>query len=1190
MFPVRLDIGGADVEEALAGGAAAGQVVKAVKEQLLRIPDKGMGHGLLRYLNEETAAVLAGHPTGQIAFNYLGQFSAGTDMPEDLRGLGFTQTPGMNELIAVPDADMPVMSTLEINALVTESGRLTARVGFPTGVLSREEVRELADLWGTALTGLARHAARPDAGGLTPSDVLLAPVRQRDLERWEARFPSLTDVWPTTPLQQGLLFESEVSEATQDAYQMQFAYHLSGAVDPERMRAAGQALLDRYANLRTAFVPDGSGDLAQLVLDDVVLPWRHLDLTGAGEEEFQRLLAEDRVERFDPATPPLLRCTLVRRGPERAVLVLTAHHVLFDGWSVPTLMQDLLRLYGSGGDPSALPRVRSYRDFLVWQERQDRTASARAWADELAGFDEPTLLAREKDAGARVDDVGHVDVPLAPQLALDLSARAADLGVTLNTLVQGAWAVLLGQLTGSQDVVFGATVSGRPPAVPDVESMVGLFINTLPVRVRIAPGETFAELLAGLQARQGALLDHHHYGLTEIHRAVGTGTLFDTLVVFESYPVDHVGLSEANDTAGVAITGITPFSGTHYPVTVMADADPHLRLSLQYQPHALDRAAAQTLAGRLERVLHSLVTEPWGPVGTVDVLTPAERERVRGGAAATGAPDATVPGRFEERAAAVPEAAAVVSGGRRLTYRELDERANRVAHRLREHGAGPETLVAVALPRTCDLVVGLLGVLKAGSHDTRDGESIAPLARDMATAYAARLGTAAPDWPELPVQYVDYTLWQRELLGDENDPGGVLHAQAAYWRRELAGVPQPLRLPTDRPRPSAPSHRGDVVEFALPPHVAEAVERLAHDRGATAAMVLQSALAVLLGRLGGGEDITIGSPIANRTDDALADMVGFFVNTWVLRADLSGHPSFADVLGRVRDKALTAYDNQDAPFERLVELLNPERSTAYHPLFQVMFAWQNITRENFRMRGLEVAWEPSFTGTAKFDLFFNMGDIPGQGVIGHLEYATDLFDRGTVEDLAARFVHLVEQLVEAPERRIGLPGLLLPGEGERLDALAGPGSAAPDATVPGLVGAQAAARPEETAVVCGDRVLTYRELDERADRLARALRGRGVGAESLVGLALPRSADLVVAMLGILKSGAAYLPIDPRFPSARLGLMLEQARPRLLLADAESAAALPPHDVPVRARPPWTPSPPAPAVRSPPCTPTTRRT
>ncbi|CAM5499917.1 Linear gramicidin synthase subunit B [Streptomyces tendae] len=1802
MFPVRLDVGDADVEEALAGGAAAGQVVKAVKEQLLRIPDKGMGHGLLRYLNEETAAVLAGHPTGQIAFNYLGQFSAGTDMPEDLRGLGFTQTPGMNELIAVPDADMPVMSTLEINALVTESGRLTARVGFPTGVLSREEVRELADLWESALTGLARHAGRPDAGGLTPSDVLLAPVRQRDLERWEARFPSLTDVWPTTPLQQGLLFESEVSEATQDAYQMQFAYHLSGAVDPERMRAAGQALLDRYANLRTAFVPDGSGDLAQLVLDDVVLPWRHLDLTGAGEEEFQRLLAEDRVERFDPATPPLLRCTLVRRGPERAVLVLTAHHVLFDGWSVPTLMQDLLRLYGSGGDPSALPRVRPYRDFLVWQERQDRTASARAWADELAGFDEPTLLAREKDAGARVDDVGHVDVPLAPQLALDLSARAADLGVTLNTLVQGAWAVLLGQLTGSQDVVFGATVSGRPPAVPDVESMVGLFINTLPVRVRIAPGETFAELLAGLQARQGALLDHHHYGLTEIHRAVGTGTLFDTLVVFESYPVDHVGLSEANDTAGVAITGITPFSGTHYPVTVMADADPHLRLSLQYQPHALDRAAAQTLAGRLERVLHSLVTEPWGPVGTVDVLTPAERERVRGGAAATGAPDATVPGRFEERAAAVPEAVAVVSGGRRLTYRELDERANRVAHRLREHGAGPETLVAVALPRTCDLVVGLLGVLKAGAgyvpvdpeypsrrlefvlgdaapaliltdpvsaaalpdtglpvlhlaaaegddptpladgphpdnvayvmytsgstgvpkgvtlthrnvtgclpslaeavgvragtrmlagasvnfdvsvfeifttlthggtvelvrdvlelgerddwdadvissvpsafaelldglpgrispravvfageglpaalvararqafpglrvvngygqtesfyataftlgpddefggegaapigeplehvrahvlgaglgpvpqgvtgelyvagdslargyrgraaltaerfvpdpygppgsrmyrtgdlarwtadsrleyvgrgdgqvkirgvrvepgeveaaltahpgvaqavvvareghgggtskylaayvvpagdetpgdlrdfmsaklpdhmvptafvplerfpllpngkvdraalpepeftgvahraprtttedvlcrlfadvlgvdrvgidddffvrgghsllatrlvnrvraelgaeigvrtvfnaptvarlaghlaaggparpllsgartrpervplsyaqtrlwfvdrfegpsatynhafvlrlrgtldvaalrealrdvvarhevlrtvigeedgtpyqrvlpadevdlttplvetgpegadaalegvlgrpfdlateiptrttllrlgaqehllalvihHIAVDGESIAPLARDMATAYAARLGAAAPDWPELPVQYVDYTLWQRELLGDENDPGGVLHAQAAYWRRELAGVPQPLRLPTDRPRPSAPSHRGDVVEFALPPHVAEAVERLAHDRGATAAMVLQSALAVLLGRLGGGEDITIGSPIANRTDDALADMVGFFVNTWVLRADLSGHPSFADVLGRVRDKALTAYDNQDAPFERLVELLNPERSTAYHPLFQVMFAWQNITRENFRMRGLEVAWEPSFTGTAKFDLFFNMGDIPGQGVIGHLEYATDLFDRGTVEDLAARFVHLVEQLVEAPERRIGLPGLLLPGEGERLDALAGPGSAAPDATVPGLVGAQAAARPEETAVVCGDRVLTYRELDERADRLARALRGRGVGAESLVGLALPRSADLVVAMLGILKSGAAYLPIDPRFPSARLGLMLEQARPRLLLADAESAAALPPHDVSV---------------------------
>ncbi|CAM5242802.1 Linear gramicidin synthase subunit B [Streptomyces tendae] len=379
MFPVRLDIGGADVEEALAGGAAAGQVVKAVKEQLLRIPDKGMGHVLLRYLNEETAAVLAGHPTGQIAFNYLGQFSAGTDMPEELRGLGSTQTPGMNELIAVPDADMPVMSTLEINAAVTDTEdgpALAVRFGFPTGVLSREEVRELANLWGTALTGLARHAALPDAGGLTPSDVPLVDVRQGELERWEARFPSLTDVWPLTPLQHGLLFESMLADTSYDAYHVQVVYALSGAVEPERMRAAGQALLDRYANLRTAFVSNRAGELVQLVLDAVELPWHLADLRelddAARAEALRRLLAEDEADHFDPARPPLLRITLALTGADEAQLVLTSHHALLDGWSLSILMGELLRLYGSGGYISVLPRAHRYGDFLRWLSSRTR--------------------------------------------------------------------------------------------------------------------------------------------------------------------------------------------------------------------------------------------------------------------------------------------------------------------------------------------------------------------------------------------------------------------------------------------------------------------------------------------------------------------------------------------------------------------------------------------------------------------------------------------------------------------------------------------------------------------------------------------------------------------------------------------------------------------------------------------------
>ncbi|HEY0637920.1 MAG TPA: amino acid adenylation domain-containing protein, partial [Pseudonocardiaceae bacterium] len=449
-------------------------------------------------------------------------------------------------------------------------------------------------------------------------------------------------------------------------------------------------------------------------------------------------------------------------------------------------------------------------------------------------------------------------------------------------------------------------------------------------------------------------------------------------------------------------------------------------------------------------------------------------------------------------------------------------------------------------------------------HIAADGESMGPLVRDLSAAYVARRAGEEPRWAELPVRYTDYTLWQRELLGEEDDPGSELSAQLAYWRAELTGAPQQLPLPVDRPRPAVPSHDGDHVVFTIGPADWAAVERLARSRGASAPMVLQSVLAVLLHRLGGGEDISIGSPIAGRTDEALADLVGFFVNTWVLRADLSGDPSFLDVLDRVRGKALSAYDNQDAPFERLVEILNPERSGAYHPLFQVMFAWQDTPRMDVDLPGLRATLELLSSGTAKFDLEFAFGLAgPGQGVTGGLEYATELFDRATAEGLVDRFLRVLRQVVADPGRRVGSVDVLTPAEREWLLAGSGdPAGPLPASTVPGLVERQVAATPDAVAVVCGEVSWSYRELNERANRLARELVRRGAGPESLIGLALPRSAELVVGLLGILKSGAGYLPIDPRYPSRRLDLVLSEAAPELVLTDTATAHGLPGDELP----------------------------
>lgn len=291
------------------------------------------------------------------------------------------------------------------------------------------------------------------------------------------------------------------------------------------------------------------------------------------------------------------------------------------------------------------------------------------------------------------------------------------MGITVNTLIQGAWALLLGRLTGREDVVFGATVSGRPPAVADVESTVGMFINTVPVRVTYAPGDTVAEVLTRLQSRQAALADHYYYGLAEIQQAAGLQSLFDTLVVFESYPIDREGLSAAGDAAdGITFTGFRPSAGNHYPLCLAAAVDPHLELILQYTPGAFDRDTVQTYAARLVRVLRQLAADPGLKVAGLDVMEPAERERILADATDRRVPtaDVTITARVEAQTARTPDAIAVVADGESLTYAELDARAERLAVELVARGVGPETVVSVVLPRTATMTVALLGVLKAG--------------------------------------------------------------------------------------------------------------------------------------------------------------------------------------------------------------------------------------------------------------------------------------------------------------------------------------------------------------------------------------------------------------------------------------------------------------------------------------------
>ncbi|MFI7237653.1 amino acid adenylation domain-containing protein [Streptomyces cyaneofuscatus] len=462
-------------------------------------------------------------------------------------------------------------------------------------------------------------------------------------------------------------------------------------------------------------------------------------------------------------------------------------------------------------------------------------------------------------------------------------------------------------------------------------------------------------------------------------------------------------------------------------------------------------------------------------------------------------------------------------------------------------------------------------------HVVADGWSLAPLSRDLGAAYRARTeDSATPDWPALRVQYADYALWQRRLLGDDGDPDSLAARQLAFWREALYGAPDLLDLPLDRPRPAVPSHRGDAVPFELPATAHAALIRLARAAGCTPFMVLQSALAVTLHAHGAGTDIPLGTAVAGRTDEALDDLVGFFVNTVVLRADLSGDPTFRELLRRTAEFDIAAFSHGDLPFERLVEALNPERSGDHHPLFQTMLVLQSQERATLDLPGVTVHDRSRHTGISKFDLTFSLTEAteaaeaaeehraaaPG-GIGGYLEYATDLFDAATAHALCARFAHILTQAVTDPDRNIGDLDPLAPGERERL-LRQGHGEERPSPlrTAPEAVREWAERTPHAVAVRDTHTSLTYAELDARADGLAQLLRERGAGRGDRVALAAPPSVDTAVALLAVLRAGAAYLPVDPEYPEARVRHMLEDARPVLLLTTTDVHRHLPACDVP----------------------------
>ncbi|HKH44413.1 MAG TPA: amino acid adenylation domain-containing protein, partial [Thermoanaerobaculia bacterium] len=708
LFPVLLDAGPAE---------EPGALLKRTKERLRRVPNGGLGFGALRFASAdpEVRTRLEALPRPAVLFNYLGQVEQGRAESPLLALAAEGAGPGQS-----PRALRGHL--FEVNCRI-EGGRLEIDWTWSRACHEAAAVERLAGGYLDALRELVAHCRMPEARGTTPSDFPLARVDQAWLDALAASAPEVEDVYPLSPMQQGMLFHSLFDPAA-GMYVAQLPCELRGALDLDAFRRSWETLAARHEALRSAFLQEGLAEPLQVIFREARLPWVELDWRGVPaaeqEEHFAAWLREDRVRGFDTARAPLTRFALIRLADDRHKLVWTLHQMVVDGWSLPLLFREVFALYEAlrSGRTPRLEAVRPYRDYIAWLRRQSLADAETWWRGALAGFATPTPLPGGRRAGAEAGrSYAERQVQLTPELTAALQTLARDAQVTLNTLVQAAWGLLLGRWSGAEDVVFGVVVSGRPAELPGIESMVGLFINSLPLRLRLAGEEPVAAWLQDVQERQAALLQLQHTPLVQVQgwSEVERGrSLFDSILVYQNYPLDPALAERSPGALDVRLTG--SIEQTNYPLTLVVFPGRRLTLNLKHDRDLFDAPQVERLLAHLGRLLQGMAEEPQRRLAELPMLTGAERRQLleHSPAGRSFPVEAPLHQLFERQAALRPQAPAVVCDGRSLTYGELDAQANRLARHLLGAGVTPGSLVGLCLERDLELVVSLLAVLKAG--------------------------------------------------------------------------------------------------------------------------------------------------------------------------------------------------------------------------------------------------------------------------------------------------------------------------------------------------------------------------------------------------------------------------------------------------------------------------------------------
>lgn len=680
--------------------------IKIVKEQLRNVPNHGVGYGILRYLTEE-GAQLGQLAYPQVTFNYLGQFdrSVGTDSLWRLarESAGQQRSPSGHR-----------RTWLDITAAV-HRGEFGINWTYSTEIHDEETIPRLVECFGNELRALIEHCTS-GITGFTPSDFPLAQVSQEQLDRLPVPGNDLIDLYPLSPMQSGMLFHSAYDvEGT--AYVNQLRIDISG-LDPERFKAAWQALFERHDTLRTGFLQ--SEEPLQWVARLVELPFIELDgvevdrREGQGAEEaLDDLARKELCKGFDLAMPPLMRMVLVRMSQDKYHFIWTRHHLLLDGWSTSRLISEVLTHYAG----QSLPRQQGrYRDYIAWLQGRDVQTSERYWRSLLQGLEEPTKLSAARGSSPDQHGYLHQNHSLSVEQTAQLSAYARRARVTVNTLVQAAWALLLRCHTGQRVVSFGVTTASRPAELPGVENLLGLFINTIPVVAEPRPQCTVERWLRDLQSQNLESREHEYTPLFDIQRWVGTGgqALFDTIVVFENYPVDNaLRQSTGSD---LVFEGNRVHEETNYPLTLIIRQGDELAIEFSCQSQSFEKEQVERFALQLQRLLMSLTEAGDKNLANLDLLSEVERKQLQkwGDGQHRYLNTDPIHHLIEQQVQRCPDNTALTFGDERYSYVELNARSNRLAHYLITLGVKPEVKVGIAADRSVEMVVALLAILKTG--------------------------------------------------------------------------------------------------------------------------------------------------------------------------------------------------------------------------------------------------------------------------------------------------------------------------------------------------------------------------------------------------------------------------------------------------------------------------------------------